>query len=93
MKLYCRSFTMSAEFDGLPIVRAEFILPVSPHETERIAEAFKAVALYMGEAVELVKSRKDLTRCFYCGQLNMNDRETCNYCGGKMPLPDEKSGT
>lgn len=90
MKLMCRSFTIHATVDDLPIVRAEFIIPISPCKTKEMAEAFKAITLYMGETVELVKSRKERTRCFYCGQLNGNDVKTCHFCGGRMPLPEER---
>ena len=89
MRLNCRTFGIETHYDSLPVVRAEFIVPISPHETKKLAEAFKAITLYMGETIELVKSRKDMARCFYCGQLNTNDRETCVYCGGRMPLPGE----
>ena len=82
MKLHCQSFELGASIDGLPTVTAKFLVPVSPHIIEELADAFRQITMYMGESIELVKAQSGKWRCFYCVCLNDDKENHCTQCGG-----------
>ena len=51
---------------------------------EKIAEAQRRIALTLCSGpIDVVKATEK-PRCFYCGQLNDEDRNTCSQCGGVL---------
>ena len=82
MKLLCKGFYLEAQAESLPTLRAEFVIPISPQDTDEIALAFHAITLYLSEKIELVKSQPGKWRCFYCASLNDDKENQCSQCGG-----------
>lgn len=81
MKLHCQSFELEASIDGLPTVRARFVVDVSPNDIDGIAAAFGKITLYLGSGIELVKaSEEGQWRCFYCASVNFTATK-CKSCG------------
>jgi hypothetical protein len=60
-----------------------FVIPVSPRETDKIAEALKYIELYLGSGAIAMVNLPDAesSRCFYCGRLQNDDAKECESCG------------
>ena len=87
MRLLCQEFQINVSMDDLPVVRAKFILPISPMKIDEIADALRLVTRYMGKEIDLVQAGAPGTiRCFYCGQLTVKDTVSleCRKCGGSL---------
>ena len=82
MKLHCQEFELGASVDGLPTVRAKFVVPVAPTDMKVVADAFRQVTMYLGQPIELVKAQAGKWRCFYCACQNDDKDNHCTQCGG-----------
>ena len=83
--LNCANFNVDVSCDGFVRVSADFVVLIAGRdEPEKIAEALRRIGLTLCSGpIDLVKAT-DKPRCFYCGSLNDEDRNTCSQCSGSL---------
>ena len=84
MELKCRGYETRVYADELITVNVEFILPISTHEVELVAESLKKLELFLAGSINLVMAVPDKQRCFYCATLNDPDENLCTQCGAPL---------
>lgn len=84
MKLLCKEFNIQVSAGYPPHVEAVFMMPISPLDTDDIAEALKSVTLYLSKEIELVLAKDNQTRCFYCATLHDDGTGICEQCGAPL---------
>ena len=84
MELKCKGYSIDRFHDSLVEIKAVFILPISPTDSDVIAEALKKIEIFLSGSINLVKAVPDKQRCFYCATLNESDNNLCSQCGAPL---------
>lgn len=82
VKLGCRSYDIYRRIAEPVEINVSFVLKENWKNSENIADALKAIELYLcgGAEINIVKAT-DKPRCFYCGSLNDEGAKKCENCG------------
>jgi hypothetical protein len=83
VSLACLSYDIYRRPSEPVRINAEFILKVSPHQIEEVAEALKRIELYLAGDVSLLRYDGS-ARCFYCGTKQDDNAKTCTQCGAPL---------
>ena len=83
--LLCREYQIDRDINEPVVIRATFILPISPNNTVGIADALKNIELLMGSSngINFVQGA-NRPRCQWCGVLHDEGQKICPQCGGAL---------
>ena len=84
MSMRCRGYTIDRRVNSLVEIHADFMLIISPHESEKIADALATIERMLSGEIDLVKADSDRPCCFHCGSLNEIKANQCSQCGAPL---------
>jgi hypothetical protein len=82
--LRCHGYQVNRQAGMLTTIHADFIIPISPHDIEKMSDALKNIEVFLSGAIDLVKADETKPRCFYCGTLNDLENNVCSQCGASL---------
>ena len=82
--LHCTGYDVRRRPDEVVSISATFVLPISPHRIDEIAQALSMIELYLAEEINIVKSDGAAARCFYCATKASEDDKNCTQCGASL---------
>lgn len=80
-KLELRPLEYRIEVKDVIHISVDFVIPVAARYPEKVSNALKILALYLGRgSIELVKHIEG-PRCFWCGVAVYERTKNCGECG------------